>query len=200
LGRDVYYNRNRTDWLEKLTEPGQRLRAEFLLNQLDRLKPLRREARKAMIEEARRHSAFKIVSAMPALGPVRVAQIIAAVGSPFRFRTKRQFWTYCGFAVVTRSSADYQIIGGKMERVNKNVQTRGLNPNFNHRLKVVFKSAALEALKDETIRKIYDRLMAKGIKPEMARLTIARKLAAVTLAVWKKGEEYDSEKLTKITE
>ena len=31
----------------------------------------------------------------------------------------------------------------------------------------------------------------------MARLTIARKLAAVTLAIFKSGEEYDESKLTK---
>jgi len=57
-----------------------------------------------MLREARRHHAFKILLGVPVLGPIRSAQIIASVGSPFRFRTKRQFWTYCGLAVVTRSS------------------------------------------------------------------------------------------------
>jgi hypothetical protein len=30
-------------------------------------------------------------------------------------------------------------------------------------------------------------LLAKGMRPEMARLTLARKIAAITLIVWKKG-------------
>jgi hypothetical protein len=30
-------------------------------------------------------------------------------------------------------------------------------------------------------------LPAKGIKPTMARLTLARKIAAITLTLWKKG-------------
>ena len=35
------------------------------------------------------------------------------------------------------------------------------------------------------------------MRPEMARLQLARKLAALTLAVWKSGEEFDEKKLTK---
>jgi hypothetical protein len=38
-------------------------------------------------------------------------------------------------------------------------------------------------------------LLAKGIKPTMARLTLARKIAAITLTLWKKGESFDAEKL-----
>jgi transposase len=41
----------------------------------------------------------------------------------------------------------------------------------------------------------YQRSPAKGIKPTMARLTLARKIAAITLTLWKKGENCDAEKL-----
>jgi transposase len=37
---------------------------------------------------------------------------------------------------------------------------------------------------------VYAALVAKGIRPEMARLTLARKIAAITLTVWKKGGRY----------
>jgi len=37
---------------------------------------------------------------------------------------------------------------------------------------------------------------ARGIKPAMARLTLARKIAAVGLVLWKRGESFDPEKLT----
>ncbi len=114
-----------------------------------------------------------------------------------RFRTKRQMWAYCGLAVVTRSSADYEVVEQGLRRRRRSTQTRGLNREYNRRLKRVFKSAALEALKDDSIKKIYERLAAKGIRSEMALLTIARKIAAVSLAMWKSGEEYDEKKLTK---
>jgi len=197
-GRDVYYTRNRQVWLEKLQVEGLRQRAEFLYRQLDHLRELRREARKALLKEARQHGAFKRLGEVPGLGPVRVAQIIAAIGSPHRFRTKRQLWADCGFAVITRSSADYQVSGDKLERRYKSTQTRGLNQSFSRRLKVAFKGAALEALKTEAFKKVYERLTASGVRAEMARLTIARKLAAVALAIWKSGEGYDERKLSKL--
>jgi hypothetical protein len=64
-------------------------------------------------------------------------------------------------------------------------------------LKVAFKGAALEALKTEAFKKIYERMTASGVRSEMARLTIARKLAAICLAIWKSGEAYDEAKLSK---
>ena len=39
----------------------------------------------------------------------------------------------------------------------------------------------------------YQRSLATGIKPTMARLTLARKIAAITLTPWKKGENFDAE-------
>jgi hypothetical protein len=36
---------------------------------------------------------------------------------------------------------------------------------------------------------------ARGMKPTMARLTLARKIAAITLLVWKKGAGFDAEHL-----
>jgi transposase len=195
-GREVYYARNRQSWLLKLTEEGMRLRAEFLYQQLDHLRTLRRDARKVLLKEASQHPAFTRLSEVAGLGPIRVSQIIACVGTPHRFRTKRQFWAYCGFAVVTRSSADYEFKGEQLERRRNSTQTRGLNREYSRRLKRVFKSAAVEAMKDEAIRNIYESKTEKGIRAEMARLTIARKLAAVVLRVWKSGEEYEEAKMT----
>ena len=46
-----------------------------------------------------------------------------------------------------------------------------------------------------TFEDFYQRSLAKGIKPTMARLTLARKIAAITLTLWKKGENFDPDKL-----
>jgi transposase len=198
-GRDIYYSRNRQQWLAKLKVEGLRSRAEFLYKQLDHLRELRRDARRSLLKEASKQAPFKRLVEVPGLGPIRVAQIIAAIGSPHRFRSKRQLWAYCGFAVITRSSADYLVKGEKFERRLKTTQTRGLNQSFSRRLKVAFKGAALEALKTEAFKKMYERLIASGVRSEMARLTIARKLAAVALAIWKSGEAYNETKLSKLT-
>jgi hypothetical protein len=44
-------------------------------------------------------------------------------------------------------------------------------------------------------RDFYTGLVAKGMKPTMARLTLARKIATITLLVWKKGVCFDAQQL-----
>ena len=122
--------------------PGARARAERLYSELDHLTGLRREARKALVAECRRHPASKVLLKVPTLGVVRVAQLIAAVVTPHRFRSKRQFWSYCGPAVVTRSSADYRVEEAGLRRTKKGAATRGLTRSHNRTLKYVFKGAA----------------------------------------------------------
>jgi transposase len=175
----------------------QRQRAEWLYGELDAIGALRREAHNQLLKEARRHPSYKLLMSVPGLGPIRTAQLIAAVGAPHRFRTKRQFWAYCGLAVVTKSSADYELAESGWRRRAGAVQMRGLNEQFNHRLKRVFKSAALAALKDGTIHRYYDCLRARGLRAELARVQVARKLAAVSLAVWKRAERYDESRVMK---
>ena len=38
-------------------------------------------------------------------------------------------------------------------------------------------------------------MVAAGTPESLVRLTLARKIASITLAVWKKGERYDQRKL-----
>jgi hypothetical protein len=195
-GSRVYSTEGREERLTKLDIEGVQARAGYLYQQLDCLQELRKEAKKAMCREVSKHSAYKLISNVPGLGPVRTAQIIATVGSPQRFRTKRQFWPYCGLQVVTRTSSDYEWVGDRTRRRKKPTQTRGLNQDYNRTLKGVFKGAALNAVHtNEPLKQYYQRMIDKGIRPEMALLTVARKLAAIVLVIWKKGERFDPEKL-----
>ena len=195
-GRDVYYKLNREQWVSRLGEPSLRIRVEFLFDELEPLKALRRAAKRVMLKEARQHKAFKILSEVPTLGPIRIAQIIAAVSTPHRFRTRRQFWAYCGFAVVTRSTDDYRFDENGPLRRSRPPATRGLNRNFNRRLKHVFKSAALQGAGKEPFKSYYQARVAAGIRPEMARLTLARKIANITLTLWKNGGQFNEHKLS----
>jgi transposase len=129
---------------------------------------------------------------VPALGVVRVAQLIAAVVTPHCFRNKRQFWSYCGLAVVTRSSADYRVEGAGLRRTKKAAATRGLTRSHNRTLKYVFKSAAQATSPCEPFKSWYAGLLERGLRPELARVTVARKIAAITLAVWKSGGRFEA--------
>jgi hypothetical protein len=195
-GRDVYYTRHRSQWLEKIREAGPRHRAEHLYLQLDMLQHLRQQARRELLSEGRKHSITAKLRQIPALGPIRSALAVALIQTPHRFRSKRQLWKYCGLALETRITGEYVYVHGERRRSKKQLSIRGLNKDHNHDLKGLFKGAATRAsVIPGPFREFYQRSLAKGIKPTMVRLTLARKIAAITLTLWKKGENFDLEKL-----
>jgi transposase len=195
-GRSVYRPQQREQWLNLLTDPGVRERISWLYEQLDQLRPLRRQAKQAMLSESRIHRAVGLLRTIPQLGAIRAALIVATVDSPHRFRTRHQLWSYSGLAVVTHMSSEYEMKDGRVVRNRKPVATRGLNRNCNRRLKDVFIGAATGGSQTEPYRSYLQGLEKKGIRKEMARLTLARKIAAVALRIWKKGETFDPQKLT----
>lgn len=169
---------------------------ELLGSHLDGLLALKAEAGSAMVAEARRYRIAGILETAPGIGPIRVAQMLPVVVTPHRFRTKRHFWSYCGFGVVTRSSADWVHIDGHWSKAQV-TQTRGLNPGHNRILKTIFKGAATTVIAhsgSNPLREAYDRLLDNGTKPNLAKLTIARKIAAIVLAMWKSQERYDPDR------
>ena len=195
-GVSVYRVSQRKQWLAKL-EGGARIRAASLLTQLDALLELRPRAKAAMIAAARRHGAWKVLRSIPYLGPVRVAQLLAIVRTPFRFRTKRNLWAYAGLAVVKHSSANQEFKNGRLQRSKKQPMTRGLNKNHNPLLKAVFKGAANAAASmPGPLGEYYDASVERGVDKELAKVTLARKIGAVALRLWKIGEVFDAKKLT----
>jgi transposase len=127
-----------------------------------------------------------------------VVLLLAIMQTPWRFRTKRHLWAYAGLAVVTRSSADYTLVAGHPVRCRRPPLTRGLNRNHNRILKDVFKGAATAATaRPGPLQDFYHALLARGLREELARVTLTRKLAALTLRLWKRGARYDPSQLTR---
>jgi transposase len=180
-GTKVYSPRHRGEWLAQLVEPGVRLRAEHLYQQLDSLEPVRLEARRQLLLESRKHAAVKLLRQLQ---------------TPNRFRTKRQLWAYSGFAVEVHDSGEYRVVRGKLQRNRERITVRGLNDNHNKDVKYLFKSAAISAsTRPGPLHDFYVARVESGMRPTMARLTLARKIAAITLTMWKKGVSFDPKQL-----
>ena len=195
-GSSVYAPRHRAEWLAKIAEPGVRVRAEHLYQQLDSLQPLRLEARRELLRESHKHAAVKLLRQIPSIGPIRAALLVALLQTPHRFRTKRQLWAYSGFAVETHDSGEYRWVRGKLQRNRERITVRGLNDNHNPDLKNLFKGAAISAsTRPGPLQDFYLSRIAKGMRPTMARLTLARKIATITLTMWKKGVGFDPQNL-----
>ena len=194
-GRGILRADHREQWLAKLPEQAVRFRAQMLLLEIDHLQLLRKQAKTELVEACKNHPASSLLMPLPGFGPVRTSALIAIVANPYRFRTKRQFWPYCRLAVVQHTSADYTESEGRIVKKQKKAVTRGLNRNHHPQLKAIFKGAARSALRDETFRSYYDGLIAEGTRPELALVSVARKLACVALTIWQRNEDYDPTKV-----
>lgn len=192
-GEAIYDPKRREAWIGELPV-ALRSCAELFGRELDSLTPLRREAERAMLREARRFPITAILETAPGIGPIRAAQLLAIVVYPHRFRTKRQFWSYCGLGIVTRSSSDW-VRRGDAWNWAPVVQTRGLNRACNKPLKAVFKGAVTSVLRQSepnSLRRHYQHLLEDGTRPNLAKLTLARKIAAIVLTMWKTQTEYQA--------
>ena len=197
-GGGVYQPKERAAWVAQLPAHGARLRAETLYAQLDVLRTQRKKTKAAMVAEAKRDPAFGVLETIPYFGPVRIALLLATIGTPWRFRTKRNLWAYAGLAVVTRSSSDYELFDGRPRRRRRPPLTRGLNRNHNRVLKNVFKGAANVAIgRQGPFQDFYHGMLKRGMREELARVTLARKLAALTLRLLKTGEVFDPTQLSR---
>jgi transposase len=195
LDGSLYEPESSAQWLAKLPLPYRR-RAEWLGQQVASTTQAQAIAESWLKEEGKKLPDVQRLKTVPGLGDVRAAQIVALVVTPHRFRKTRQFWSYCGLGIVTRASGEWtRSASGQWQHVQGKVQMRGLNLNRQPLLKAVFKGAATSVLtRSNPLHEHFDRLVAGGTAPHLARLTIARRIAAATLAIWKKKEEYEPAK------
>ncbi len=196
-GKRVYSPSARETYLRKLPVSC-RWATATLHETYDRLLDIKKVTEKELLAEAGKHPIAKILATAPGIGPIRVAQLLPIVVTPHRFRTRSPFWAYCGLGIVMRSSSDWVQTGsGGWVRAQVR-QTRGLNRNHNSRLKDIFKGAAttvITRLPSDPLHEHYLRLTSAGTKPNLAKLTIARRVAAIVLRMWKDKKEYDPSKL-----
>jgi transposase len=200
-GKSVYGPSERDRWLRQLPVSA-RWATEKLHEEYDLLLELKRQAENELVAESRKHRVSRILATAPGLGPIRVARLLPIVVTPHRFRTRSQFWAYCGLGIVMRSSSDWvQTPTGAWTRAQV-ARTRGLNRNHNSSLNNIFKTAAttvVTRLSTDPLCKHYVQLTSAGTKPNLAKLTIARRIAAIVLRMWKDEEEYDPGKLKRAT-
>jgi transposase len=197
-GGSVYDPTKRGEWVAQLSGQGAQLRASTLYAQLDVLKAQRKTTKSAMVTEAKRDPAWAVLETIPYYGPVRIALLLATIGTPWRFRSKRNLWAYSGLAVVTHTSSEYEMVDGHVRRRRRTPLTRGLNRNHNRVLKNVFKGAATAATaRPGPLQDLYHGMLERGMRKELARVTLARKIAALTLRLLKTGEVFDPTELTR---
>jgi len=152
-------------------------------NALELLKVMEEQKKRYTREiekESKRFKEIKYLKSIPGVGPIHAAKIVSQVIDPNRFKTKYNYYSYCGLARHRRSSGgrDYgseKIHGNKI-------------------LKSVYRTAGQSALRGKNeLRNYYDRLRSEGKSHRHAYNGVCRKLAGISLSVWRKDKKYNNE-------
>jgi len=178
-GTQVYSDKGRQRWLEQLEDAGARYQVEFLFNTIDHLQAQKDRLRRDIAKRAKAFEAIGRFQQIPGVGLIRAATFFAIIDTPHRFANKRKLWSYCGLGIAKQTSD--QMSGPQH-------LTRRGNPM----LKAMAKGAAVTAIgpRDNRFAVQCRALLIKGVRPESARLTVARAIISTLWAMWRKDEEY----------
>ncbi|MEK6968312.1 MAG: IS110 family transposase [Nanoarchaeota archaeon] len=132
---------------------------------------------------SRKFKEIKYLVSIPGIGEIQAAKIVAQVIDPRRFANKYKFYSYCGLVRHKRIS------GGELYG---SVKIWG-----NRTLKCVYKMAGHSALTGNSgLKRYYDNLRSKGVSDKNAYNAVCRKIAAISLSVWKKERSYNDKLVT----
>ncbi len=181
-GVDVYSPKERVSMLAKLTRPSVRDRMSILYENLDDLAARRNRLYVRLAGIAERHAVAKQFLKIPGYGVIRAMTFLTVVDTPFRFPTPQKLWRYGGLGLREVQSGDPE--SGRKRPPKQ----------YNRRLKAVARGAMERALSlgdSNPFELLYQRLLQKGLKESLARLTVARKCLSVPWGMWKGGTEYN---------
>jgi transposase len=141
-----------------------------------------RSCRRQLAVRAHAEEVLRRWVGVPGIGWVRAATLFVSLDTPWRFRSKAALWRYLG-------------IGLRRSRSGNGPERLRVPATVNRRLKATILGAALTAIHraDTPFAGRYQRRVAGGLAPNLARRTAARELAAVLWSMWKTGSAYRPE-------
>ncbi|MBL7073189.1 MAG: IS110 family transposase [Candidatus Omnitrophica bacterium] len=154
-----------------------------LYHLLQEMEETRERYKKEIIKTSKRFEEIRKLKSLPGIGAIRAAHISAQVINPRRFASKYQSYNYCGLV------RHKQISGGR-EYGSRKIWG-------NRVLKCVYKMASHDAIRgNNKLSKYYESLRKKGVNDKSARNAVSRKIAAISLSIWRNNSDYNESKVT----
>jgi len=172
-------------YYKKLPKKNLRFAAKNTLDHLNILEKIRQEYAEEITSQLKSFPESKYLKSIPGIKNIQAAKIIAQVIEPRRFKNKHQFYSYCGLV--------------KHQQISANRCYGSRRAWGNRMLKCVYKMAAQSAVKgNSALRTYYDSLRAKGASDKNPRNAVARKIAAISLSLWRNHKKYDDSMINSI--
>lgn len=175
VGEAIYKDR---DLLKCIERPDLRfigIQLHYLLGKMDESLKIYQQQ---IIRSKKHFKEIGNLKSIPGIGYIQAAKIVSQVVNPGRFPNKYKYFSYCGLVRHKRESGQRQYGSEKIWG--------------NRVLKCVYKMAGHQAIKGtSSLRKYYEHLRSKGISDNKAYNAVCRKIAAISLSVWRNNRKYD---------
>lgn len=174
----------RADWFELLPR-NLRDQLEILAIGMECVVQQRKQAENLLIRRARKFEIIKYWNELPGIKWIRSSTIFAYLDTPWRFKTTKQLWKYCGVGLR-------RIASGSDKNGNPRPAKVKLHKFVNSKLKASILGAAVSAIikDDNEFSEHYKRMVRNGVTPCNARHTVGRKIITVMAGMWKTNTQY----------
>ena len=162
-----------------------RRQLEILSLEIDSVFEQSRLAKQLLVDRAKKFSMIENFCELPGVKWVRASTVFAYIDTPFRFKTIKKIWKYCGIGLQRFASGSDKIGNPKSGRVK-------LFKHVNYRLKTSIFGAALSAIicGGNEFSEHYKRMIRNGVSACNARHTVARKMLTVMVGMCKTDSQY----------
>lgn len=159
---------------------------QYVLECLDRQVILYEEEKKGYEKEfrnlSRKYAEIRHQETLSGIGVINAVKIVARVVSPHRFETNGKYLSYTGLI--------------KLDKISGGRSYGKKNPRYSRQLKCVYKTGTVAAIGgNNPINDYYEYLIQeKGYPEYKARHKACRRLAILSLGVFKSGKRYKRKK------
>lgn len=178
----------RPDWRQgwfKLLPKSLREQLKISSIGLDSIVEQSKQAKNLLIRRARKFETITNWNELPGIKWVRASTIFAYLDTPWRFKTTKKLWKYCGVGL-------YRVASGSDKNGKPKPGQAKLHRYVNHKIKASIFGAALSAiiLDNNEFSEHYKRMVRNGVTPANARHTVARKMITIMSGMWKTNTQY----------
>jgi transposase len=182
FGDSVYSAKQRDRYLQQIKHQSIRQQLGRLYHLVDQSAAMKQSAKKSMKDLGRKYCEIRQFKKIPGIGSVGAHTFDAFIQTPFRFAKDSRLWRYCRLGITDRSS-DGKPLGFKT------LDNSGVGE-----LKALSYRAFMAAIKgDNEVKRFYRQSLQNTHNRKHARLNTQRKILAVMLTIWKKGDTYQPE-------
>lgn len=179
-----YKNKHR---IKELSHEEAQFSAESLFAQIEYLESRKIDFKLRFKEKKNLYRPIRNLMTIPGIELVRATIIAAIVCTPHRFENKYYFWGYCMLVRHIQKS------GGRIYG-NKRIHGR-------RELRDIFMGAAESSMRTKTaLRDHYDIQRVQGKTAKQAKISLARKVAAIALSMLKNNSIYEDDFVQRETE